>query len=68
MNKNNIKKIKNFKPSIPDEVRNDPKFRKEIKKFIKALVNLQVHLTELWPNKQGKQLRSENSISKTDSS
>lgn len=36
MKKNKIERIKNFKPSIPDEVRNDPEFRKEIKRFIKA--------------------------------
>ena len=36
MKKKSEKQIKKFKPSIPDKVRNDPEFRKEIRKFIKA--------------------------------
>jgi len=40
MKKKNIRKIENFKPSIPDEVRNDPEFRKEIRKFIKASLSV----------------------------
>ena len=40
MKQKNFSKIKNFKPSVPEEVLKDPEFQKEIDKFIKASLSV----------------------------